>query len=433
VAIVKFDRAAREGQRRRQDAIKALLRFADVAEFAEARAAAKNAFLGGVAWPDDLEAEPGFEQDVDLKFLFYWLFDHALPDGRSVAETWLARPRPVWQAGVAEQRTIERFSRARLRLYQVEEVRRDEGLRLRDLLDDATLEVTERALTRALEKWDLLGVRVAPDDDGTLRVEGAPYLFGVAEKDELLRKIRAEEARRRRAAPGAGSDGVRRAAALVLHRHWLERTLSPRLPTLVTPEGDPMEFGTVVYDVRDETALHARLSAHAALEAGEDGSYHWFEPSDDGMRRTLGDIEIQGTRLILNVSSRARAARGRKLLAEAAGKALRYRSARYEDVAEALKTHRGHDREEEAEEVHPKDAADFVLEFKDRHYRTWADVPLPALGRRTPRDAARDTALRPRLVDLLKQMENMEARGARRGQPAYDFSWLWAELGLSRP
>ena len=47
-----------------------------------------------------------------------------------------------------------------------------------------------------------------------------------------------------------------------------------------------------------------------------------------------------------------------------------------------------------------------VQELYDRHYLTWLDRPVPALGNRTPRAAARTKIWRPRLIDLLKRFEN---------------------------
>jgi hypothetical protein len=34
---------------------------------------------------------------------------------------------------------------------------------------------------------------------------------------------------------------------------------------------------------------------------------------------------------------------------------------------------------------------------------------------------------------LLKDMESLAARDRLEGRPSYDFGWMWAELGLSRP
>ena len=75
-------------------------------------------------------------------------------------------------------------------------------------------------------------------------------------------------------------------------------------------------------------------------------------------------------------------------------------------------------------------AAALLAEFKRSHYRGWLDVPLPALGGRTPRHAARLKTVRPRLIDLLKELESHETRAATSESPAYDFGWMWRELGL---
>ncbi len=160
-----------------------------------------------------------------------------------------------------------------------------------------------------------------------------------------------------------------------------------------------------------------------------------LEESDDGFTRSLGHIRLEDDLLVLEVTSRARAARGRRLLQRAAGDALRYRSARYEDVRKAMARHRaaGQDEESTASDIDPEHAAAVVLDYKQRHYRTWPDEPLPALDGHTPRDAARSAPVRGRLVGLLKEMENLETRGARPDSPAFDFAPLWQELGLERP
>ena len=54
------------------------------------------------------------------------------------------------------------------------------------------------------------------------------------------------------------------------------------------------------------------------------------------------------------------------------------------------------------------------------------------LGNRTPRHAARLKTVRPRQIALLKDFESRAERGRRAGELAYDFGWMWEELGLSR-
>ena len=58
---------------------------------------------------------------------------------------------------------------------------------------------------------------------------------------------------------------------------------------------------------------------------------------------------------------------------------------------------------------------------------------VPVLGDRTPRRAARLKTVRPRVIALLKDFENRSERLRRQGKPAYDFGWMWEELGLGQP
>jgi hypothetical protein len=161
----------------------------------------------------------------------------------------------------------------------------------------------------------------------------------------------------------------------------------------------------------------------------------WLEESDDEFTRSLGHIRMEDDRLVLEVTSRARGARGKWLLERAAGDAIRYRSARYQDARAAMA--RDHGAKEAAgrpaTSIDPEEAAALILDYKPRHYRAWPDQPLPTLDGRTPREAARSVTLRPRLVDLLKEMQNSEARAARPDSPAFDFAPVWQQLGMDRP
>lgn len=430
--------APRDAQRERDDlratAFGSVLRFASRPQFNDARDAAYDAFAQGGDDGDLGDGDEPLDEDVHAKFSFFYLFDYLLPDGRTLAQTFLERT--AWQVDARARALIERFGRARLRLYEVEEVRVDEGLRLRDLWSDREVFVSERAGTRQLTRWDLLAARVVLDEDGAHRLEGGLYLLPSRMKRPLLDAIRAEADRLGAGAAVLDEDRLFRNAAAIVHRFWLDHVVHRPLPQVVTAEGDRMEFGGVVFDVLDRQAVEAALDQHAEIVAEGDGTWAWLEESDDGFTRSLGRISMKDDRLVLEVTSRARGARGRRLLERAAGDAIRYRSARYQDVRAAMA--RSHGAREAGDggpaiSIDPEEAAALILDYKRRHYSIWPDEPLPALDGRTPREAAASAPLRPRLVDLLKEMENMEARGARPDSPAFDFGSVWQELGLERP
>ena len=72
-----------------------------------------------------------------------------------------------------------------------------------------------------------------------------------------------------------------------------------------------------------------------------------------------------------------------------------------------------------------------VGEYLERHYHGWVDESIPALGGRTPRHAVRLKTVRPKVIELLKDIENGMARERAAGRPAIDLDWLWAELGVT--
>lgn len=129
--------------------------------------------------------------------------------------------------------------------------------------------------------------------------------------------------------------------------------------------------------------------------------------------------------------------RGRGVIEGAAGALVHYRATRLEELDQALARRRaapqGRNRARRPSSgLSPEEEADVLREFHDRHYRDWLDHPLPALGNRTPRHAARLKTVRPMLLALLKEMESRGERERRDGRPAYDTGWLWEELGMER-
>ena len=65
------------------------------------------------------------------------------------------------------------------------------------------------------------------------------------------------------------------------------------------------------------------------------------------------------------------------------------------------------------------------------HYRNTLDEPIPALGNQMPRKAVKTAKGRKKVIAWLKMLENQSAQ-QRPEDPmgAYDFTWLWRELGV---
>ena len=188
----------------------------------------------------------------------------------------------------------------------------------------------------------------------------------------------------------------------------------------------------VTFDVRDPAGLGAAFAAHPDLEEQDDGSRVWFEPGgSEDFRRSLGTLVVKRERLVFEATSRPRAERGRAMIEAVAGDAVSHRATTFEDVEQAVARHGARPRRADpASEIPAEVQAEVVSQFYDRHYRAWLDEPLPALDGHTPREAAALKSARPKLISLLKSMESAAERQRQAGVPAYDFGWMWGELGM---
>ncbi len=329
-----------------------------------------------------------------------------------------------------ERHFLDGVRGSHLRLYEVLEVKPDQGFDLRDLWDDLRLVVRERAATRQVVAWDLVIARIGPGGDGETVFETLPYLFPASAKDELVKGLSKAHPLFMREYPQKGIVEFFRTMAPVFHKLWLEKVaLRPR-PKLLTGEGEPFIFAKVIFDLLDREAAAGSLAGRDDIVDHGDGGYGWLEPAGT-FQRSAGTIFIEERRVVFETASQKRAEKARDLLPDLMRGSVRFKAISYEDVEQAIR--RAPRKAEKKEPEIPIEEQRKVLgEFYEQHYRKWLDEPLPALGNRTPRHAARLKTVRPKLVALLKEFEGHSERQRRSGEIAYDFTWMWGELGLNR-
>jgi hypothetical protein len=201
-------------------------------------------------------------------------------------------------------------------------------------------------------------------------------------------------------------------------------------------------FSTVTqFEVLDSAGLVAALNSAKKLEQEEDGaSWIWSGKNQKGKLVTLGRLVLKGDILKLECNSVRRGERGRALLDRLATGMIRHRSITHEDIEMKMRGRlraglsnssqaTGEDIPHEVKEV-------LTLDAQARYYRKWLDETIPALEDHTPREAAADATLHPKLIDLIHGLEGMYHKALKNGDPTYDPSWMWSELGLedgSRP
>jgi hypothetical protein len=352
------------------------------------------------------------DEDEQISFLEWLIHDHTIPRwGRTPVQEYLR----VAQLSGEQRRQVESFAVAVYSLLEVQEVRRGTGVRVRDLLQGGDVFVHDVSSSKGLSKWDCLLSRVV-DLGGRHEFAAHGMLVRRSVSEQFRGWILADREEQGGDWPSylrANSHRLRQQLS-ALGKEWSEAV------QVSTFDGEPLVFSKAVYQVQDEAAWRRGAEACAVLHPNESGGFAWLE-SESGT--VLGNARFSGDRLVLECSSRERLKRGRDLLESLAPGALRHLADEFTDWRQARKS---------ANDVRvpPEVEREIVSQFYEQHYDRWPDVPLPALGSRTPRDAIRTSEGRRQVIDLLKTMENHAEHERREGRYAYDFSRLKAELGI---
>ena len=391
-------------------------------------------------------------------------------DGSNLATDYLRRR--GWKETAMNRAYIEALRDSVMSLHEVSDVRPGESFLARDLVRGGDpIRVTERTATKTLVAWDIIAARIVTVR-GVVQMTGAVLSVDRGLAEDMLALFRRTQSRApkmaaetfgaadpalraRLEAELATEDSVLRAAAATITTLWLNdairRCLAPP-PQLANTDGEPLEFITLHYRLvpaASAAGIARALAEVPDLGADGDGSHWtWFAPAqpsrkrrkrmgndDPDTGRTIhGGLILKDNMLEVRVNSEARAAQIRSLLTPALAGLVREplveRMTVEQAMAESPRT--GTSAAQDLEGIDPAELRPAIHEVMTRHYRRALDEPVPMLGGKSPRQAARSTKGRIAAANWLKGFEQHNAR-----RPAddpmrdYDFGWMWEQLGIS--
>ena len=219
----------------------------------------------------------------------------------------------------------------------------------------------------------------------------------------------------------------------------IEARLDGAAPRLARNDEEQEREGELTWDWC-RAALPAPAAAAAAAAPTTGGEPEGEEEPDD--REPLGLVVLNEGGVVLLTNSVERAERGRAFLAELLGALVGEAAIERFPIDEVLAAGGGEpgagasgaEPGAAAEEPDPEALAAKLAAVNDEAYRGMLTEPVAELDGKTPREAAAgaDEEGRARLVAWLKRLENDDAHLAKAiGVPAYDFRWMWAELGVA--
>lgn len=348
--------------------------------------------------------------------------------------------RAGWRELPAARRYLQALAESRPSLYEVLEVKLDEGLRLQDRLNPGEpLWVSEQSATHYLHRWDILYARIVrPEFEQPPQITGGTMHYAPEDGASLIEMAQAI------AQDLPDLEG--RQLSMLAFAHWVISGLSRMNQVLDMKNGDghalvlctahiPLRALPGFVEQRlnqapDWTRQAPDQKVWDKTRAASHNTPGGVNHITIDQQTLIASVELSGRSLILQTNSEERLDDALSSLREHLGTdALGEPSIERHHPLDLLHA----DNEEALEasvpppepEHMPEHEKALIKDLMDAHYRRVLRQRIPVLGNKTPRMALRTKSGRQKVIEWLKIIDN----GAQR--QGYDVGWMWEELGLA--
>ena len=369
--------------------------------------------------PEGLEALSDAAEDA------WFAFDRDAETGETAVDRFMAEA----ELSEGDLTFLSACRRSSVRLYTVVGVLPGVSLTLRDAIEGGEITVHERMGSRSIGLYEHVAARVVPrGPSGGPEIESGLLHIPALYKDSVISQLRAHRERFLNEHRGASIDTFYKTMGPFLHEVWAGSFLDVAVPEMRTGDGELVVPTTVRFNLVDTLAFERALDARSDLE----------REGDTWIAEDLGRIERRDEHVFVETQTVERGQRARALLEKWAGDAIRHQATVHTNLQREVKDRirarflaGDSDAPDDEPPALPSEVTEpLLLGHYGAHYRRWVDEPVPALDGATPREGARDPKLRGRAIDLIEGLVAMYQRALGDKQPAYDPSWMWAELGL---
>ncbi len=385
-------------------------------------------------WPDP-EDEIG-EEMLDRVgsffwpwFLFNWEYDEvdaevALsgPEGRTVAE--LYAEAHTSKLNLLEKRLIESINRKPYSFWEVLSVDTGKGMTLQDILKGSRIKVQERTGSEWVQAGDLLYGRAVSVDTVGMLIGLGPTRIPSRYKPDII-QLR-KEIRHGQSAITDGTLYEWDAEIRELY-FYLDQSLHS-MPRVCNTDSHPMEFHRLIYEVSSADEAFEKLcdlcvtmdSEELCAGAKRDDAGRiihveipWdrlgHKASSEMPNTILGRIMIDGHRLTAEVNSAERAEALRHEIDVRLGDGGRFRVDEIQDLDSMMKGAAGSaerkNSKKDEELMQLPEVQEQLAGIIHRHWESWVDQNIPALGGKSPRDAVKTVDGRESVEALLQDAD----------------------------
>ncbi|UCE52925.1 MAG: SEC-C domain-containing protein [Desulfobacterales bacterium] len=395
-------------------------------------------------------------------FTEWFVHDYVLPDfGKPLITVYLESNPKLTRT---ELQILKDWQATNISVYQITRVEENNGVYCEDIFTDEEFFIHDISISRSIKQWELLMARkVWVLDEWQLSAVGATLPPG--EKKNIYDFVMGHYLKHLKAHPNTSLSDFLQQKGYLLRQYVITKEVEPaESPRIVTSHGEEMVIYEAIYDVIDCDLVVEKLSKISDYQMTgytehKDGevlnyTFDWLERGESSKQfegkhpkegmifqsfftegpghesyRVLGNLESDLHRLKLSAMGEGRFKVGKTVLEKNLEPAVKHRLDSIQTLESKLSEDMG---ASDAKEIDPEIQKEIIKDFFDKHYRDWLDSKIPALGDKTPRQAARTKEGRRELEELLRLLEYREQSRRENGQPEYDIAWIRKELGIEK-
>ena len=322
-------------------------------------------------------------------------------------------------------------------LYRVSDANEDEGkLTFTDLFTGEITIVTDFALSTCLDPGLVIPAKLVPVGDFHFFFPTGPVL----NSSRFSRVLAHFDQQQIVPSPEQFREHPHQLGRLWHVIHQVEE----RGLDLRNADGHVLAYHKAVFSCPDRAALQRFLAGEPEFEPEPDdpNTWVWFRPntemkpgagthvfethheSSNGPVTLLGQIAYEQGRLKLTVNSSERLDALRAMLEQIEG--VEFLSVESQPITQPTESEPAPDESDDPIDLN-EDEMEAAQAYLNQHYRQWLDMPIPALGDKTPRQAAKSPKLRQKLAVMIRAMPDPTNDRIQISAPR---EMMLAELGL---
>lgn len=378
--------------------------------------------------PDIEENENMLVENAFMPWLFYnWMPDPAENDQKHYPEITIAEDylnKYPERLNDYEKRFIQANLKANFSLYEIIGVVPQKSLTLRDILCNQTIKIHEKHGSEKLKMHDLIMARVMTLENHSIAVGTHTSVVPPQFQSDLI------DFKHHFAQGGDFTQSMIFELDLEIREIFMDIVdylTHNALPNLQNTDGENYVMNDLYFELLcspqeafDKLADIAKgipkedLLQSAVYDGGDliEIEFPWCRLENkihkDWSNTVLGHVKIQQGKILVNVNSDERAEVIRALIGERLTNKVKDQVTQIQTVEQMFKASSKH--KTESVDINDPEIQALLQDFNRKHWESWPDMSLPALGGKTPREAVKSKMGREKVEALLASFHSSNQR-----------------------